>query len=361
MSEQQEIILQVENLSVVYRAQRGLVRAVNNVDLELRKGDTLALIGESGSGKTTLGLALVRMLAKSAVIPTGKVLYTRAGKTRNVLDMSKEELRAFRWQDCAMVFQGSQNAFNPVLRVRDQFLDTAQAHGRHDKRWVEKRTLELFKLVRLDPERVYDAYPHELSGGMKQRTLLALGALLDPQVMILDEPTTALDILTQRTVIDVLKEMQRRLNFSIIFISHDLGMAAELANRVGTMYAGELVELGTVDQIFYLPLHPYTLGLLQSIPRLSNPYQDELKSIPGEPPNMIDPPGGCKFHPRCPFATDKCKHEDPPFVEYDEGHFAACWHTEKVVEARRDLYGQQVYKAAQPGPVRVQTGEQEGK
>lgn len=336
---QQDVILKIENLSVAYRARRGMVRAVNNIDLELRKGDILALIGESGSGKTTLGLALVRMLAKAAEIPAGKILYTRSGQTRSVLDMSQEELRAFRWSDCAMVFQGSQNAFNPVLRIRDQFVDTARAHGRADAKWIEKRTLELFKLVRLDPERVYDSYPHELSGGMKQRALLALGALLDPQIMILDEPTTALDILTQRTVIEVLSEMQKRLNFSIIFISHDLGIAAELANRVATMYAGEMVELGTVDHIFYRPLHPYTLGLLQSIPRLSNPYQDELKSIPGEPPNMINPPSGCKFHPRCFFATDKCKHEAPPTVEYEPGHFAACWNTEQVIEARRDLYG----------------------
>ena len=316
-----------------------MVRAVNHVSLELRQGDTLALIGESGSGKTTLGLALVRMLAKSAEITSGQILYTRNHKTLNVMEMSKEDLRAFRWQDCAMVFQGSQNAFNPVLRIQDQFADTARAHGKSDKRWVEERTLELFKLVRLDSRRVYDAYPHELSGGMKQRTLLALGALLDPQIMILDEPTTALDILTQRTVIEVLNEMHQRLKFSIIFISHDLGIAAELANRVATMYAGEMVELGAVDQIFYRPLHPYTLGLLQSIPRLSNPYQDELKSIPGEPPDLIAPPSGCKFHPRCPFATEKCEQEDPPFVEYEPGHLAACWHTEQVVEARKELYG----------------------
>ena len=339
MSEDRDIILNVEDLSVVYHAKRGRVLAVNNVSIELRQGDTLALIGESGSGKTTLGLALVRMLAKAAEITTGKILYTRDGQTRDVLNMSKSELRNFRWLDCAMVFQGSQNAFNPVLRVREQFADTARAHGKPSKEWVENRTLELFKLVRLDPERVYDSYPHELSGGMKQRTLLALGALLDPQVMILDEPTTALDILTQRTVIEVLNDMQKRLNFSIIFISHDLGIAAELANRVGTMYAGEMVELGSVDQIFYAPLHPYTLGLLQSIPRLSNPYQDELKSIPGEPPNMIDPPSGCKFHPRCPFATEKCEKEAPPFIEYEPGHQAACWHTERVIEARADLYG----------------------
>lgn len=232
-----------------------------------------------------------------------------------------------------MVFQGAQNAFNPVLRIRQQFADTASAHGQKDREWVRKRTLELFKLVRLDPERVYEAYPHELSGGMRQRTLLALGVLLDPQVVILDEPTTALDILTQRAIIDVLKEMQQRLNFSIIFISHDLALAAEMADQVATMYAGEIVEQGSVDDIFYRPLHPYTLGLIRSVPKL-NREQDDLISIPGEPPNLIQPPSGCKFHPRCAFATDQCRVDPPPFVEHAPGHRAACWHTDRVIETR---------------------------
>ena len=334
-----EVVLKVENLSVVYRSARGEVRATSNVSFELRQGEALALIGESGSGKTTLSLALIRMLAKSAQISEGKVWYTRNGQTRNVLDFTTAEMRAFRWQDCAMVFQGAQNAFNPVLRIRDQFADTARAHGKNDKEWVRQRTLELFKLVRLDAQRVYEAYPHELSGGMRQRTLLALGVLLDPQVVILDEPTTALDILTQRAIIDVLNEMQERLHFSIIFISHDLALAAEMADRVATMYAGEIVEIGGVNQIFYEPLHPYTLGLLRSVPKLSH-GQDELVSIAGNPPNLIDPPSGCKFHPRCPFATEKCSQESPPLVEYDanSGHSAACWHVEKVIEARKDLY-----------------------
>lgn len=332
-----DVVLKVEDLSVVYQSPRGDVRAASNVSFELHKGEALALIGESGSGKTTLSLALIRMLAKSAKFSSGKVLYTRNGKTRNVLELSASEMRAFRWQDCAMVFQGAQNAFNPVLRIRDQFLDTARAHGKNDKEWVRRRTLELFKLVRLDAQRVYDSYPHELSGGMRQRTLLALGVLLDPQIVILDEPTTALDILTQRAIIDVLNEMQERLHFSIIFISHDLALAAEMADRVATMYAGEIVELGGVNQIFYEPLHPYTLGLLRSVPKLSH-GQDELVSIPGNPPNLIHPPSGCKFHPRCPFATDKCSQQAPPLVEYDPGHSAACWHVDQVIEARKDLY-----------------------
>lgn len=332
-----DVVLRVEDISIEYKTRRGQVLATSHVTFDLRKGESLALIGESGSGKTTLSLALIRMLATSARVTEGRILYTRDGVTRNVLELSTKELRAFRWQDCAMVFQGAQNAFNPVLRIRDQFADTARAHGHTDKDWIRERTLELLKLVRLDPERVYNSYPHELSGGMRQRTLLALGVMLDPQVVILDEPTTALDILTQRAVIEVLKEMQKKLNFSIIFISHDLALAAEMADRVATMYAGEIIEIGSVDQIFYECLHPYTLGLLRSVPKLSH-GQDELISIPGNPPNLIDPPSGCKFHPRCLFATDKCKVENPPLQPFDDGHMAACWHTDKVVEARATLY-----------------------
>lgn len=335
-----DVILQVQDLSIVYQTPRGEVKATSNVSFELRKGETMALIGESGSGKTTMSLAFIRMLPNSARITEGKILYTRDGVTRNVLEMSDNEIRRFRWSDCAMVFQGAQNAFNPVLRVRQQFADTAAAHGKTDKAWIKKRTLELFKLVRLDPERVYEAYPHEMSGGMRQRTLLALGVMLDPQIVILDEPTTALDILTQRAIIDVLKEMQQRLNFSIIFISHDLALAAEMASRVATVYAGEIVEEGSVDDIFYRHLHPYTLGLIRSVPKL-NREQDELMSIPGEPPNLITPPSGCKFHPRCQFASDKCKVEPPPLVEYEPGHRAACWHTDQVIAARTAFAAQE--------------------
>lgn len=331
-----DVVLNVENLSVVYRAARGRVQATTDVSFALHKGEALALIGESGCGKTTLSLALIRMLPRAAEITNGRVLYTRNGQVNDVLRYSERQMRLFRWQDCAMVFQGAQNAFNPVLRIRDQFMDTAKSHGNNDRQAVINRTLELFKLVRLDPERVFDSYPHELSGGMKQRALLALGVLLNPQVVILDEPTTALDILTQRAIIDVLNEMQDRLGFSIIFISHDLALAAEMADRVATMYAGEIVEIGPVNNIFYKTLHPYTFGLMQSVPKLGT-EQDELMSIPGSPPNLISPPKGCKFHPRCQFATDKCKHEAPPLVEYEPGHMAACWHTEAVIEARAEL------------------------
>ena len=328
-------VLQVEDLSIVYRTQRGDVKAASHVSFTLRQGEAMALIGESGSGKTTVSLALIRKLPKNAVITSGSVHYQRAGAIQDVLKLSSRQLRAFRWNECAMVFQGAQNAFNPVLKIRKQFEDTAQSHGWTDKAAIRQRALKLLEFVRLDPERVYESYPHELSGGMKQRTLLALGVLLSPQVVILDEPTTALDILTQRAIIDVLNDMQDELQFSIIFISHDLSLAAEMADIVATVYAGEIVEMGTVNDIFYRSLHPYTYGLLTSVPTLEL-TQDLLQSIPGSPPNLINPPSGCKFHPRCSFASDACNEEIPPLLDDFGSHLAACWHKDRLLESRKE-------------------------
>ncbi len=333
-----DVVLSVQDVSIVYHADRGDVKASNHISFDLHKGEAIALIGESGSGKTTVSLSFVDMLPKVAEITSGKVLFTnRDGKTSNIFEYSHEQMRDLRWKECAMVFQGSQSSFNPVLRIREQFLDTARAHGWNNKEEVIAKAIELLKFVRLDPERTLESYPHELSGGMKQRTLIALGVLLSPPVVIFDEPTTALDIITQRAIIDVLKEMQKELGFSIIFISHDLALAAELSTRVATMYAGAIVELGPVEDIFYRALHPYTLGLLRSVPRLSQ-ANEELSSIKGNPPDLINPPSGCKFHPRCEFASEKCATKEPPLVEYEDNHQAACWHTEKVIEARKGLW-----------------------
>ncbi len=336
MSEpQRDAVLKVEDLSIIYRTKRGDVKAVSHVSFNLDPSETLALIGESGSGKTTISLALIRKLPRNAVITNGYIQYQHGDNIQDVLKLSNRQLREFRWNDCAMVFQGAQNAFNPVLKIRKQFEDTAQSHGWTDKASIRERALKLLELVRLDPERVYDSYPHELSGGMKQRTLLALGVLLSPQIVILDEPTTALDILTQRAIIDVLNEMQRQLHFSIIFISHDLSLAAEMADTVATVYAGEIVEIGPVNDIFYRSLHPYTYGLLTSVPTLDF-LQDRLQSIPGSPPNLINPPAGCKFHPRCALATDACHKDNPPLVHDIGTHLAACWHKERLLESRKE-------------------------
>lgn len=336
-SADQQYPLSLDNVSVHYLTKRGAVQAVRGVTLNLHPSESLALIGESGSGKTTLGLAIVRLLAKTARISSGNIHYRRDGKEIDVLRLGHEDLRRFRWSECAIVFQSALNAFNPVLCIWEQVWDTARSHGWKDRRKVRQRALDLLRFVQLDPERVLNAYPHELSGGMRQRVLIALALLLNPQILILDEPTTALDILTQRTIIDLLRQLKEQEQFGMIFISHDLALAAELADRVATMYAGMIVEIGPVNNIFYEPRHPYTLGLIRAVPTVTGDFE-ELASIPGSPPDLIDLPQGCKFHPRCSFATARCRVEEPPLEPVGTQHYAACWNwpdVEREAEAHR--------------------------
>ena len=322
--------LSVRGLSVDYQLLKGTVKAVRGVSFDLHKGENLSLIGESGCGKTTLGLALIRLLVKTAVISKGEIVYQRDGKVVNVRSLTETEMRHFRWSECAMVFQSALNAFNPVLTIWDQFQDTFRAHGTHSRSQIRRRTMDLLAAVQLDPKRVIDAYPHTLSGGMRQRVLLAMSLALDPQVIILDEPTTALDILTQRTIIDLLRRLKAELGFSTMFISHDLTIAAELADRVASMYAGTIVELGSVNDIFFHPAHPYTAGLIHAVPTVTGEFQD-LVSIPGAPPDLISLPTGCKFHPRCPYVTDVCREEEPKLMPVSPGHLAACFHSDQLI------------------------------
>jgi peptide/nickel transport system ATP-binding protein len=330
-SEASDAPLSVRDLWVEYIGERGMVKAVRGVSFDLRPQESLALMGESGCGKTTLGLALIRLLVKTANITEGEITYRRDGKVTQVLSLSQREMRHFRWRECAMVFQSALNAFNPVLTVWSQMYDTMRAHERVPKAQARQRALDLLRYVQLDPERVIDAYPHELSGGMRQRVLLAMSLLLNPQVIILDEPTTALDILTQRTILELLKNLKADLGFSMMFISHDLSIAAELADRVATMYAGAIVELGPVYDIFYRPAHPYTLGLIRAVPTVTGDFTD-LVSIPGSPPDLIDLPSGCKFHIRCPYATQRCQEEEPRLEPYAPDHVVACFYSAKVRE-----------------------------
>lgn len=328
----EDALLSVRELSVVYHSRRGLVRAVREVSFDLRDGENLALIGESGCGKTTLGLALIRLLAKSARIVQGRILYRRGEDVVDLLTLSPQEVRRFRWSQCAMVFQAALNAFNPVIRIWDQIYETARAHGKTDRKAVREEAMELLRLVQLDPRRVIDAYPHELSGGMRQRVLIALSLLLRPKILILDEPTTALDILTQRTIIELLRRLKEEFRFSMIFISHDLALAAELADRVATMYAGRIVELAGVYAAFARPKHPYTRALIQTVPTVHGGHT-ELRSIPGSPPHLITPPQGCRFHPRCAFAAPECQMEDPNLMPAGEGDAVACWRWQAIQSA----------------------------
>jgi peptide/nickel transport system ATP-binding protein len=330
-------LLSVNDLWIEYRTSAGPVHAVSGASFDLHAGESIALIGESGSGKTTLGLGLLRLLPRSAVV-RGEVQYRRRDdRIVDVLQLSGEEVRRFRWQECAMVFQAAQNALNPVARVWDQMLDTVRAHRSMPRAEVRERSEYLLRLVQLDPRRVLHAFPHELSGGMRQRVLIAMSLLLDPQVLILDEPTTALDILTQRAIIDMLRSLREELRFAMLFISHDLSLAAELADRVATMYAGKIVELGDVRDMFYAPRHPYTLGLIEAVPPVAGELY-EIRSIPGAPPSLLRLPSGCSFHPRCAYARERCQIDEPPLYAAGPAHASAC-HYWSDVQLERSMVG----------------------
>jgi peptide/nickel transport system ATP-binding protein len=326
-------LLAVSDLAIEYGSRRGPVQAVRGVTFAVEPGETIAIIGESGSGKTTLAVGLIRLSPRNARVTRGEIAFESKTGTEDVLAMGPEELRQFRWRDCAMVFQSALNSFNPVINIWSQFLDTARAHGMRDPQAVRKRADELLDLVHLDGGRVLRAYPHELSGGMKQRVLIALSLLLGPRLLILDEPTTALDILTQRAIIDLLRDLRKQLGFAMVFISHDLSLAAELADRVLTMYAGRIVEEARVNDLFYRPRHPYSVGLLRAVPRVSGEL-GALSSIAGNPPDLVRLPGGCAYQPRCPFAVDRCREIDPPLEAVDSpAHTAACIRWEAVAES----------------------------
>jgi len=318
-------ILRVKSLSVQYLTRRGRVNAILNVSMNLRKGETVAIVGESGSGKTTLGLSLIGLLPENAVIKSGKILF-KANEIGflDIINTDPESLREVRWKKISMIFQSALNCLNPVLTVYDHFSDTAKAHNAG---WssieLKKRSEELLKLVQLDAERVLTSYPHELSGGMKQRVSIALALLLNPEMLILDEPTTALDVISQKNVLNVLKRIKSETNLTMMFITHDLSLAADIADIIAVMYAGRIVELGTVRDIFYNPKHPYTMGLLKAIPSIISDVS-LLKSISGSPPDLIDLPSGCAFHPRCEFRKDICVEREPPLEVVEGIHKVAC-------------------------------------
>ena len=326
-----EPVLSVRDLEVDYVTAAGVAHAVRGVSLDLHRNESIALIGESGCGKTTMGSAILRMLPKGGRVVGGSIVYRRRdGREVDLLTLGDEQVRRFRWEECAMVFQAALNALNPVLRVWDQMLDTVRAHRAMPRDEVRARSEELLRMVQLEPERVLNAFPHELSGGMRQRVVIAMSLLLDAQVIIYDEPTTALDILTQRSIIEVLRSLRERLDFSMIFISHDLPLAAELADRVAAMYAGRIVELAEVRETFYNPRHPYSLGLIKAVPPVAGDLY-EIASIPGTPPSLIKLPPGCTFHPRCPYARERCAHDDPPLYEVEvPGHVSACHYWSEV-------------------------------
>jgi len=319
----EDIILSVNNLETVYiTGKNRSVKAVDNVSFAIRKGEFFGLAGESGCGKSTLVLSLLNLVPPPGKIRKGEIVYYGWGDPVNILTLKRERLRRYRWEQVSMVFQAAQSALNPVAKIKDHFLDTAMAHGLRRRREIYRRALKLLNMVRLDKS-VLDAYPHQLSGGMKQRVIIALSLLLNPKILILDEPTSALDLVTQKYILDMVREIGENLGLTVIFVTHDLSLLAGMMDRIGIMYAGKMVEIAPVEDIFYNPHHPYTSGLMKAIPSLVGDIST-VKSIPGDVPNLVNPPPGCRFAPRCPYATDVCRTVEPKLERVDGDKYVAC-------------------------------------
>jgi peptide/nickel transport system ATP-binding protein len=313
-------LLDVENLSIGYHTQKGYLHAVGDVSFSLEEGKSLGFVGESGCGKTTLGMALMRLLPPNGVIRDGRILLDGV----DLLQKSNEEMREIRWQKIAMIFQAAMNALNPVHRVHEQIAEAILTHNDSlDKQEAFGQVEALFQLVGIPKDRMRD-YPHQYSGGMKQRAIIAMALACKPSLIIADEPTTALDVIVQDQILKEIINLQKEFGISMIFISHDISIVADVCHDIGIMYAGNLVELGSREAVFNNPMHPYTKALLSSYPTLTG-KKSRLMPIPGETPNLIHPPSGCRFCDRCPSARATCKTGEAVWVNISPDHKALCY------------------------------------
>jgi peptide/nickel transport system ATP-binding protein len=300
-------VLDVRELSVDYLTARGTVRAVDSVSLEVAKGEFLGIVGESGCGKSTLLFAIARLLSPPAEIVSGSVLF----KGGDMVTLGEKELRRIRWRDYSVVMQSAMNALNPVMTIGAQLKDAIEAHERMPAQQIRARSEEVMRMVSIDPLHL-KSYPHQLSGGMRQRAMIAMALVFTPELVIMDEPTSALDVVAQRSLMLQIKELQRRIGFAAVFVTHDMSLVSHFSDRLAVMYAGQVVEVGATRAVFEDPKHPYTRGLMQSFPSISGPKQ-RLVGIAGSPPDLLRPPSGCRFHPRCPSVMARCHTEEPPF------------------------------------------------
>ncbi len=327
MSTTTEALLRLRSVSVDYMVEGGSVRAVDQVSLDVRPGEIVGLAGESGSGKSTLVLAITRLIPAWVARTSGTIEV----EGEDVSALSPEALRAMRWKKIALVFQGAMNSLNPVTTVEHQILDTLLAHGERDPGRIRERARELMALVEIDQASL-KRYPHELSGGMRQRAVIAIAIALNPRILLLDEPTTALDVVVQRQILGKLVDLQRQLSFAILFVTHDLSVLLELCSRIAVMYGGRLMEVSGAEALATAPLHPYTKGLLRSFPTLTGPRL-RLTGIPGSPPAIAALPPGCPFHPRCPFAQERCRAVVPELRPWPQGdRLVACHRAEEVLQ-----------------------------
>lgn len=316
-----EVILKVENLKTYFNTYDGTVKAVDNVSFELRKGEILALVGESGCGKSITNMTIMGLVKQPPAIIEGKIIYNG----QNLLDLNYEQYRKIRGKEIGMIFQEPMSAFDPLYTVGEQLFEVCKIHLGLNKKQAREKSIEMLKKVGIpSPEKRFDEYPHEMSGGMLQRVMIAMTLITEPKILIADEPTTALDVTIQAQVLNLMRDLQKEFNTSIIFITHDLGVVSELADRVHVMYAGKIVEKSTVYEIFDNPKHPYTQGLMKS--RVQKFYKGKyLPHIDGFVPKATNFPEGCRFHPRCEFATEKCKTMIPNDFKAKENHTVSCW------------------------------------
>ncbi|MFQ5888208.1 MAG: ABC transporter ATP-binding protein [Candidatus Hydrothermarchaeales archaeon] len=311
-------MLRVKDLKMYYNTAEGYVRAVDDVSFEIKKGEAMGLVGESGCGKTSIGFSILRLLPPNGRIVDGEIFFDG----EELISRSEEDMRRVRWKGISMIFQAAMNALNPVYRVEDQIIEAIVLHEYVTKEEAKEKVTKLYKLVGMDPPRARE-YPHEYSGGMKQRAIIAMALACDPKLIIADEPTTALDVIVQDQIIGEIKKLQKTLQMTMMYISHDISVIAQACDSIAVMYAGKIVEYADSLTLFKNPLHPYTKGLLASFPSIKGPLK-RLTPIPGEPPNLLSPPRGCRFHPRCPYVMELCKDNEPAFEEIESRHYAAC-------------------------------------
>ena len=321
-------LLEVKNLKTQFFTQDGVVRAVDDVSFYVMPGETLGVVGESGSGKSITGLSLMRLIpSPPGKIVNGEVVFNG----RNVLTMSDEQVRSIRGNEIAMIFQDPMTSLNPVLTINRQISESLILHMGMNKEQAKQRSIELLGMVGIpNPESRVDQYPHQFSGGMRQRVMIAMALSCNPKLLIADEPTTALDVTIQAQILDLMRNLQTETGAGVIMITHSMGVVAGMADRVQVMYAGHIVETASTEEIFANPRHPYTVGLMKSIPRLDARTKEKLEPIRGLPPDLIDLPDICPFVPRCNYAQEKCEQKNPPLLEVKPGHFSACWFWEDV-------------------------------